>query len=103
MHVPDGFLSVPVAVARFSRLALACFVALGITGVYLSYRQSGELPALPATGFGRLLLIKSAVVLGIVGLAYFSRRAVQRGGAEPEPVDLDIGTAEPCLLMGIHG
>jgi copper transport protein len=64
--------------ARFSRVALACFVVLAITGVYLAYRQSGELGALPATIFGRLLLVKAAVVAGIVALAYFSRRAVQR-------------------------
>jgi copper transport protein len=66
------------AVGRFSRLALGCFAVLGVTGVYLAWRQAGELGALPATGFGRLLLVKSAIVLGIVALAYFSRRAVAR-------------------------
>ena len=64
--------------ARFSRVALACFGALGVTGVYLAYRQSGELGALPATVFGRLLLVKTGVVIAILALAYFSRRAVQR-------------------------
>ncbi|WP_028068093.1 copper resistance CopC/CopD family protein [Solirubrobacter soli] len=64
--------------ARFSRVALVCFVVLGVTGVYLAYRQSGELGALPNTVFGRLLLFKTAAVLGIIALAYFSRRAVQR-------------------------
>ena len=67
-------------VPRFSRLALGCFVALGVTGVYLAWRQAGELAALPATEFGRLLLIKSAIVLVIIGLASFSRRAVRAGG-----------------------
>ena len=62
---------------RFSRLALGCFVALGVTGVYLAWRQAGELAALPATEFGRLLLIKSAIVLVIVALAALSRRAVR--------------------------
>ena len=71
--VPDA------GIARFSRLALGCFAVLGVTGVYLAYRQSGELGALPATGFGRLLLIKSGVVVVIVGLAYLSRQAVARG------------------------
>jgi copper transport protein len=69
-------------VPRFSRMALGCFLVLGVTGVYLSWRQSGELAALPATEFGRLLLIKSAVVLVIVGLAALSRRAVGRGGGD---------------------
>ncbi len=65
-------------IARFSRVALVCFGALGVTGVYLAYRQSGELGALPATVFGRLLLVKTGVVIAILALAYFSRRAVQR-------------------------
>jgi copper transport protein len=65
-------------VARFSRLALACFGVLAVTGVYLAYRQSGELGALPNTVFGRLLLVKTGVVAAVIALAYFSRRAVQR-------------------------
>jgi copper transport protein len=46
--------------------------------VYLAWRQAGELAALPATEFGRLLLIKSAIVLAVVALAALSRRAVPR-------------------------
>jgi copper transport protein len=66
------------ALPRFSRLALGCFVALGVTGVYLAWRQAGELGALPGTEFGRLLLVKSGIVVCIVALAWFSRRAVPR-------------------------
>jgi len=68
-------------VARFSPLALGCFVVLGVTGLYLAWRQSGTPAALPATGFGRLLLIKTGIVVVIVGLAALSRRAVARGGS----------------------
>jgi copper transport protein len=66
-------------VARFSRLALLCFGVLAVSGVYLAYRQSGELGALPHTVFGRLLLVKAGIVAAIVALAYFSRRAVLSG------------------------
>ncbi len=66
-------------VARFSRLAVVCWGALAVSGVYLAYRQSGELGALPHTVFGRLLLVKAAAAVAIVALAYFSRRAVLRG------------------------
>jgi copper transport protein len=72
---------IPV-VPRFSRMALLCFGVLAVTGLYLSWRQSGELAALPATAFGRLLLIKSAIVLVIIGLAALSRRALGRGGPD---------------------
>jgi copper transport protein len=67
-------------VARFSRLALVCFSVLAASGVYLAYRQSGELGALPGTVFGRLLLVKAGAVAAIAALAFFSRRAVLRGG-----------------------
>jgi copper transport protein len=70
--------SLEPVVPRFSQLALACFVVLGVTGVYLAWRQAGELAALPGTEFGRLLLVKSAIVLAIVVLASFSRRALAR-------------------------
>jgi copper transport protein len=66
-------------VARFSRLAVVCFSVLAASGIYLAYRQSGELGALPHTVFGRLLLVKAGIVAAIVALAYFSRRAVLRG------------------------
>jgi copper transport protein len=67
---------------RFSRLALICFAALGVTGVYLAWRQSGAPAALPATDFGKLLLVKSAIVLVIIGLASLSRRAVAGMGGD---------------------
>jgi copper transport protein len=70
--------SARAALPRFSRLALGCFAVLGVTGVYLAWRQAGELGALPGTQFGRLLLVKSAIVAAIVALAWLSRRAVPR-------------------------
>ena len=90
---------------RFSRLALVCFAALGVTGVYLAWRQSGALAALPATDFGQLLLIKSAIVLVIVALASVSRRVVARMGG-------DVGrrlrrtvsrrSCSACVVLGGH-
>jgi copper transport protein len=67
-------------VARFSRLAVVCWGVLAVSGVYLAYRQSGELGALPHTVFGRLLLVKAGVAVGILALAYVSRRTVLHGG-----------------------
>jgi copper transport protein len=77
-----GHTSLEPVLPRFSRLALICFATLGVTGVYLAWRQSGSLAALPATDFGKLLLVKSAIVLVIVALASFSRRTVARMGSD---------------------
>jgi copper transport protein len=68
-----------VVAPRFSRLALWCFCALAASGIYLAYRQSGALAALPGTVFGRMVLVKAGLAAGIVALAWFSRRAVLRG------------------------
>jgi copper transport protein len=65
-------------IARFSRLAGACWAVLAVSGVYLAYRQTGELGALPETLFGRLVLVKTAVAIGVLALAYSSRRALRR-------------------------
>jgi copper transport protein len=77
-----GNTSLEPVLPRFSRLALGCFAALGITGVYLAWRQTGALAALPATDFGKLLLIKSGLVLVIVALASVSRRVVAKMGGD---------------------
>jgi len=91
------------AIARFSRLALGCFAVLAASGVYLAWRQSGSLPALPATVFGRLLLIKTGAVLAIVALAFRSRRAVGRGGADLlARLRRTIG-GEALLAVGVLG
>src|SRR6202000_842118 len=88
----------PRALPAYSRLALSCWVALAVTGVYLSYRQSGELAAVPDTGFGRMLLIKAALAIGIVTLAYFSRQAVARGRSVRRTV-----AAEAILAVVVLG
>jgi copper transport protein len=70
---------VAAPVARFSRLAVVCWVVLAVSGIYLAYRQSGSLGAVPDTVFGRLLLVKAAAAAAILALAWFSRKAVLRG------------------------
>ncbi|GAB3149369.1 copper resistance CopC/CopD family protein [Microbispora hainanensis] len=87
-----GLLSLEPALPRFSRLALLCFAVIAVTGLYLSWRQVGTWGALGATGFGRLLLVKLAVVLGVLALASGSRRFVQRRDrARRTPLDSGAG------------
>ncbi|MCF3100284.1 copper resistance protein CopC [Streptomyces roseoverticillatus] len=61
-------------VQRFSRLAFASVCVLVATGLYQSWRQVGSWGALTGTEYGRWLLLKIALVAGMVGLAFFSRR-----------------------------
>jgi copper transport protein len=83
-------------VARFSKLALGCWIVLGVTGVYLAWRQSGVIGALPATDFGKLLLLKGGIAVAILALAALSRRAVQSGGGVTRTV-----AGEACLGVAV--
>lgn len=68
---------VKIVVRRYSRVAFLSVAVLVGTGVFQGYRQIGSIDALTSTTYGRLLMIKSALVVAMLGLAYLSRRATQ--------------------------
>ncbi|OKI00379.1 hypothetical protein A6A06_22660 [Streptomyces sp. CB02923] len=72
-------------VRRFSRLAFGSVLVVVATGVYQSWRQVGTWKALADTSYGKLLLIKVALVVVLVGVAWFSRRWTARLGEGPAP------------------
>jgi copper transport protein len=59
---------------RFSRLALAAVTAVVATGVFASWRQVGSRAAATETTYGRLLLLKIALVAGLIALGAMARR-----------------------------
>lgn len=63
---------------RWSRLATIAVVAVVVTGLFASWREVRELPALTATTYGRLLLVKVALVAGMLALGALGRRWVMR-------------------------
>lgn len=63
---------------RFSRVAATCACVLLATGGYQTWRQLGGWAAFAQTGYGRVLLAKIVVVVGLLALAALSRRAVHR-------------------------
>jgi len=77
---------VSAALPRFSRLAFAAVTVLVLTGSYQVWRSVGSLPALWATGYGRLLAVKIVGVAALLGLGNLSRRAVQRRYTPAVPV-----------------
>jgi copper transport protein len=68
----------PAIVADFSEWALAAVSLIVATGLFAAWRNVRSWGALPATGYGQLLLVKSGAVLLIVAVAWLSRRHVQR-------------------------
>lgn len=74
---PEGADARPFAVLaarRFSRLALAALLALVATGVANTWNHVGSIAALIGTPYGRLLILKLALVGPILGLAALNRR-----------------------------
>ncbi|MYU53198.1 MULTISPECIES: copper resistance CopC/CopD family protein [Streptomyces] len=66
------------AVRRFSRLAFCSVLVLVATGIYQSWRQVGTWRALTDTTYGQLLLLKTGLVVLLVGIAWTSRRWTAR-------------------------
>ncbi|MEU6893242.1 copper resistance protein CopC [Streptomyces sp. NPDC046557] len=79
------------AVRRFSKVAFISVLVLVVTGVYQSWRQLGSWSALTGTSYGRLLLIKVALVAVLIGIAYLSRSWTARlSDSLAEPAQADV-------------
>ncbi|WP_020132768.1 copper resistance CopC/CopD family protein [Streptomyces sp. 303MFCol5.2] len=94
------------AARRFSRLAFGSVLVVVATGTYQSWRQLGSWSAFTDTRYGRLLLLKIALVALLVGVAWISRRwtaqladttteeAVRKSAPEKERVTASAGTPD---------
>ena len=65
-----------VVVPPFSRTAMACVVALVVTGSFQAWRQVGSIQALRSTTYGQVLVIKLVVVLALIVFGALSRQIV---------------------------
>ncbi|MGA5193838.1 copper resistance protein CopC [Streptomyces exfoliatus] len=72
------------AVERFSKVAFGAVAVLAGTGLYQSWRQVGSWSALTGTRYGQLLLVKIGLMCVLLGIAWISRRWIQRL-ADPTP------------------
>ena len=75
----DPHLLAPVMVVtrRFSRLSVAAVSILALSGLGNSIGLVGNLPALWTSVYGRLLLCKVALLVGMVGLGAVNRRLIR--------------------------
>ncbi|MGX2995881.1 copper resistance CopC/CopD family protein [Streptomyces sp. JNUCC 64] len=84
------------AVRRFSSVAFGSVVVLAVTGLYQSWRQVGSWSGLTGTEYGRLLLLKVALVAVVLAVAWFSRRWTARLAGGPASVGASgDGTDDP--------
>lgn len=89
-------------IPRYSAYALAAVGVIVATGVFQTFRQVNRIGSLLDTDYGRLLLIKILVFLGLMVVAAFSRDVVNRRWRVPSevvhaPAAVDTG-ADPGRL-----
>ena len=61
---------------RFSVLGLASVLTLLVSGIINTYVLAGSVPALVGTPYGRMLLIKIGLFIGMVSIAAFNRQGL---------------------------
>jgi copper transport protein len=65
---------------RFSNLALASVVVLAVTGVVRAYTELDSVSQIWSTGYGRVLIVKSALLVLLGGIGWLNRfRLLPRG------------------------
>jgi copper transport protein len=73
------------AVRRFSQLAFAAVAVIAVTGVLRAVPEVGSLAGLVSTSFGVTLLIKSALFVALIGVAWRNRYRLVPKLTEPAP------------------
>ena len=100
---PDRTAALATAVPRYSRMALVCWVTLGLTGVVNALLRVA--PAdLFTTGYGALVVAKTValITLGAFGWAH-RRRTVGRAAAGEPRALVRLGVGEVVLMLATIG
>ncbi len=84
------------AVKRFSTIALACVTVIGLTGGARALWEVGSIPQIWSTGYGRTLIVKTALFALVIALGYRNRRGLDRFTAVRRRA-----TAEIAVLAGV--
>jgi copper resistance protein D len=85
---------------RFSTLAGGCVIAVAATGVVNAATRLDGWAALPGTGYGQLVLAKTALLLVLAGLGGLARRRL-RAHRRPVLRWAGLEVALMALTMGV--
>jgi copper transport protein len=88
---------------RFSRWAGIALVVVALTGVVRAVGEIGTLEALIDTDFGRVVLVKTALLLGLAGLGAVNRYVTFRDAARVLTGLRRIGGLEVMLAVAVLG
>ena len=85
--------------ARFSRVALTSVAVLALTGAGRALWAISSPGQLWQTGYGRALLVKTALLAGLVGLGYLNRRRIGAFASIRRRGAVEIGLL--VVLLGV--
>ncbi|MEZ0075825.1 cytochrome c oxidase assembly protein [Planotetraspora sp. GP83] len=104
VHALRGERQLDVAAARFSTMALWCFVGVGLSGVASVLARLASVSALFTSAYGLMLLAKTAafVVLGVVGYRHRGRTLPRVAKGEPHAF-LRLALGEILLMAATVG
>ena len=88
-----------VAIPRFSALAVAAWGTLILSGLYSAWLQVGSIAALTETPYGRTLLLKGALLVGVLVLAAFHFLLGWRGNSTVPAGRVGLTLAAEALLV----
>jgi putative copper export protein len=90
------------AFVRFSQVAVAVVGLLLLSGVVNALLRLHSVEQLGTTGYGRLLVAKALVVVGVLGPAAASRRMVRKGELPLREVRVEaVATAVVLALSAV--
>lgn len=84
---------------HYSALALTSVVVLAISGTLTALQQIHSFDQLLNSGYGGLVLLKSAVLVGLIGLGALQRRRVVGPGADARGTDVILLLGSELILM----
>ncbi|GII90087.1 bifunctional copper resistance protein CopD/cytochrome c oxidase assembly protein [Sinosporangium siamense] len=93
-----------IAAARFSRMALWCFIALGLSGLFAALARLTSLGDLFTSSYGWLLIAKTVlfVVLGVIGWWHRGRTVPQIAQGRPGAF-LRLAVGEVLIMLTAVG
>jgi copper transport protein len=90
------------AIPRFSAIALMCWVALGLTGLYSAWLQVGAIDGLFDTRYGRALIYKVIILAVVLAIAAVNLAILSRGVRQSAPAAGNYWWRRFALLAGLE-
>lgn len=103
-HALRGERHLPEMARRFSRMALWCFIGVGLSGVFSAISRLASVADLVTTSYGLLIVLKTVLFGGLGLMGWWHRRRTLPALAAGRPhAFLSLATGEVLLMAAVIG